>query len=69
MPWRRQFAAPLVLNDGRRIVTLGDAAKLFVSFAPDNREALDWRAALNAIFTPGGCRPSRSRLKRLAAES
>ena len=53
MPWRRKFSTPLVLKDGRRIVTIRDAADVYLTLPPDRREAAHWESALAAVFVAG----------------
>jgi hypothetical protein len=42
MPWSRQFSAPIVLKDGREIVTLNDARAVIRTLRAQSRNDDTW---------------------------
>jgi hypothetical protein len=45
MPWSRQLSAPIMLKDGRRLASLGDARQMMASIPDEHRTALHWQHA------------------------
>jgi hypothetical protein len=43
MPWSRQFSQPIILNDGRTIVTLDHARATVLTVPPPHRRGDMWR--------------------------
>jgi hypothetical protein len=43
MPWSRELATPITLNDGRTIATLGQAREMMLSLPIDHRRGNMWR--------------------------
>jgi hypothetical protein len=49
MPWTRKLAKPIVLKDGRRIVSIGDARELMATVAPGHQDDPDWTLASDLL--------------------
>jgi hypothetical protein len=47
--WSKRFYDPILLADGRRLVTLQDAADYIASLLPAERDADDWKLAMEAL--------------------
>ncbi|MFY9958136.1 hypothetical protein [Bradyrhizobium sp.] len=57
MPWSTRFDDPIVLPDGRKLVTLQDAGTYITKLPKAEHEALEWQAAVEALIlvaTHGG---------------
>jgi hypothetical protein len=57
MPWSTRFDDPIVLPDGRKLVTLQDAGTYITKLPKAEHEALEWQAAMEALIlvaTHGG---------------
>jgi hypothetical protein len=55
--WKRRFDDPIVLPDGRRLVTLQDAGTYITKLPKSEHEASEWQAAMEALIlvaTHGG---------------
>lgn len=49
MVWMQKFAKPIVLKDGRAIVTLADAHDLIVGLPEACQSTADWQFALELL--------------------
>jgi hypothetical protein len=57
MSWKRRFDGPIVLPDGRRLITLQDAGAYITKLPKAEHEAPEWQATmevLNLVATLGG---------------
>ena len=54
--WSRKFEDPILLPDGRELVTLRDAANYITSLPEKETELPDWQVAMEALLlvAPGG---------------
>ena len=50
MSWKRRFDDPIVLPDGRRLVTLQDAGTYITKLPKAEHEAPEWQAAMEALM-------------------
>ncbi len=50
MPWSTRFDDPIVLPDGRKLVTLQDAGTYITKLPKAEHEALEWQAAVEALI-------------------
>ncbi len=48
--WRRAFDEPIVLPDGRELITLEDAGTYFTKLPKTEHDADEWRAAMEALL-------------------
>jgi hypothetical protein len=48
--WKRRFDDPIVLPDGRRLVTLQDAGTYITKLPKAEHEAPEWQAAMEAVI-------------------
>ena len=48
--WSRKFDAPIALADGRRLITLHDAATYLTALPDEESSAADWQAAIEALM-------------------
>jgi hypothetical protein len=54
MPWSRALPSPIVLNDGRRLVTLGNAAQAILAVPPLGRNRNNWELASDLLMKAAG---------------
>jgi hypothetical protein len=57
MTWSRRFEDPVILPDGRTLVTLEDAGNYITKLPKAEHEAPEWQAAMEALIlvaTSGG---------------
>jgi hypothetical protein len=52
MSWSRRFFDPIELSDGRRLVTLKDAAEYITGLSASEHDLPHWRAAVAALISP-----------------
>jgi hypothetical protein len=50
MSWSRRFFDPIELSDGRRLVTLKDAAEYITGLSASEHDLPHWRAAVAALI-------------------
>jgi hypothetical protein len=48
--WSRKFDEPITLADGRRLVTLHDAATYITALPDEESSAAEWQAAIEALI-------------------
>jgi hypothetical protein len=48
--WRREFDGPIPLPDGRRLVTLHDAATYITGMPKKEADVPEWQAAIEALM-------------------
>jgi hypothetical protein len=48
LSWKRRFDDPIVLPDGRQLVTLQDAGTYITKLPKAEHEALEWQTAMDA---------------------
>jgi hypothetical protein len=71
MPWSRKFTKPIVLKDGHKIATIGDARDLMASLAAGLQDDPDWNVAGDLLQTasirhePHPLSRARSRMIRM----
>ena len=53
MPWSREFDAPIVLDDGRELITLRDAAKHVMSLSKAEQDKDYWQTAVETLLMAG----------------
>ena len=58
MSWTRKFDEPIVLKDGRKLVSLDDARRLMLSLPESNRRAYHWQSA-GELLQVAACRDGR----------
>jgi hypothetical protein len=49
MKWSKQFESPIVLANGRKLITLADAADYIAALPSEEQNAPDWRLAMEAL--------------------
>jgi hypothetical protein len=57
VPWSAKFDDPIILPDGRKLLTLRDAATYIIELPKAQHEAAEWQAAMEALIlvaTSGG---------------
>jgi len=50
LSWKRRFDDPIVLPDGRRLVTLRDAATYVTTLSKKEAASAEWQAAIEALI-------------------
>jgi hypothetical protein len=50
MAWFKRFAAPIILPDGRELLTLRDAAEYINALPKAEHDAADWQVAMEALL-------------------
>ena len=50
MSWKRRFDDPIVLPDGRQLVTLQDAGTYITKLSKAEHEAPEWQAAMECLI-------------------
>jgi hypothetical protein len=48
--WHRKFVDPIVLPDGRKLLTLRDAAEYITALPKSEHDAADWQVAMDALL-------------------
>ena len=48
--WHREFDDPIELSDGRKLITLRDAASYITALAKKEAAAAEWQAAFEALM-------------------
>jgi hypothetical protein len=48
--WQRKFEDPIPLPDGRKLVTLRDAADYITSLPKEESDLADWQVAIEALI-------------------
>jgi hypothetical protein len=49
MTWTRRFEDPVILPDGRQLITLEDAGNYITKLPKAEHEAPEWQAAMEAL--------------------
>lgn len=49
MAWSRKFDEPIVLPDGRKLMTLRDAADYIIDLPTETASSPDWQLAMEAL--------------------
>ena len=50
MPWFKRFYDPIVLPDGRKLLTLRDAAEYITALPKAQHDAADWQVAMETLL-------------------
>ncbi len=50
MPWSTRFEDPIVLPDGRKLITLKDAADYITKLPEKESDLPEWQAAIEALM-------------------
>ena len=50
MPWAKRFFEPIILPDGRKLVTLRDAATYITTLPKKEHDAPEWRTATSVLL-------------------
>lgn len=50
MPWSTPFDDPIILPDGRQLLTLKDAADYITKLPKDESDLSEWQAAIEALM-------------------
>jgi hypothetical protein len=50
LPWSASFEDPITLPDGRKLLTLKDAADYVMKLPKDEHSAPEWQAAMEALI-------------------
>jgi hypothetical protein len=50
MVWFKPFADPIVLPDGRKLLTLRDAAEYITALPKAEQDAADWQVAMEVLL-------------------
>jgi len=50
MPWFKRFVDPIVLPDGRELLTLRDAAEYITALSKTEHDAADWQVAMETLL-------------------
>lgn len=50
MDWQRCFDDPILLSDGRELITLRDAGDFITSLSKKDNSAPEWQAAIEALM-------------------
>jgi hypothetical protein len=50
MAWFKRFCDPIVLPDGRKLLTLRDAAEYITALPKAEHDAADWQVAMEALL-------------------
>jgi hypothetical protein len=54
MVWFKRFATPILLLDGRRLLTLQDAADYIAALPMAEQDAVDWQLAMETLVIAAG---------------
>jgi hypothetical protein len=54
MKWSKRFENPIVLANGRKLITLADAVDHIVTLPPEEQDAPDWKLAMEALTLAAG---------------
>src|SRR3977135_1991325 len=65
--WSRRFAEPIVLRDGARLATLGDAIAYLANIIPEAKRGLPEVQTASRLLTNAAERPGRFRAYRFAS--
>lgn len=49
MKWSKRFESPIVLANGRKLITLADAADYIAGLSMEEQDAPDWKLAIEAL--------------------
>ena len=50
MPWSARFVDPIILPDGRKLLTLRDAAEYITALPKAEHDAADWQVAMETLL-------------------
>jgi hypothetical protein len=50
LPWHRRFEDPIPLFDGRKLITLKQAAEYIIALPKKEHDAPEWQAAMEALI-------------------
>jgi hypothetical protein len=50
MPWSKRFYDPIILPDGRKLLTLRDAAEHITTLPKAEHDAADWQGAMETLL-------------------
>jgi predicted lipoprotein len=50
VPWTQQFFDPIILPNGRKLITLRDAAQYITKLPKAEHDAPEWQAAMEALL-------------------
>jgi len=50
MAWFKRFVDPIVLPDGRELLTLRDAAEYITALPKDEHDTADWQVAMETLL-------------------
>ncbi|WP_456796846.1 hypothetical protein [Bradyrhizobium sp. USDA 4473] len=63
--WKRPFEEPIILPDGRALVTLLDAANYVTALPRKEAESAEWQAAIAALILVADSRTGPTMLARI----
>jgi hypothetical protein len=55
MAWFKRFIDPIVLPDGRKLLTLRDAAEYITTLPKEEHDAADWQVAMETLLLVAEC--------------
>jgi hypothetical protein len=50
MAWFKRFIDPIILPDGRKLLTLRDAAEYITALPKAEHDAVDWQVAMETLL-------------------
>jgi hypothetical protein len=50
VPWSARFVDPIILPDGRKLLTLRDAAEYITALPKAEHDAVDWQVAMETLL-------------------
>jgi hypothetical protein len=50
VPWSARFVDPIILPDGRKLLTLRDAAEYITALPKAEHDAADWQVAMETLL-------------------
>ena len=56
--WQRKFEDPILLPEGRKLITLSDAADYIMDVPKETFDLPDWQVAIEALMLVTGSEPT-----------
>jgi hypothetical protein len=63
--WKRRFDDPIILPDGRKLITLLDAATYATALPKKEADSFEWQAAIEALILVANSRTGPTMLARI----
>jgi hypothetical protein len=63
--WKRRFDDPIILPDGRKLITLRDAATYATALPKKDADSTEWQAAIEALILVANSRTGPTMMARI----